>query len=82
MFTYFARVPEADAHVEPDGHHYALTTHYLDPVTLRLLTDRGRPRLLRVHHMADGDAFVCIGRAGDAIAPRGPLPDGVEAVHS
>lgn len=75
MIAYYARVPSAAVELYPDGHYYA----YVD---LEMVCGLGRvtvmesvyPHLLRVTRHANGEAYVFLGRAGEAIANTVNLP--------
>ncbi len=76
MFVYFARVPASAVRLLPDGNLYAYVARnlYVSPEGNVVIGHYEDARLLRVARVDRGDAYVCLGRAGDAIATTDNLP--------
>ena len=76
MFVYFARVPAAAVRLLPDGNLYAYAFRNLRCLTSGRVTvgEVEDARLLRVARIDRGEAYVYLGRAGDAIATTDNLP--------
>jgi hypothetical protein len=84
MIYYYKRVPSAAVRREFDGNTYAYSNCRLQQ------TDSGRiivveasvnrARLLRVELIKNGEGYVYLGCAGEAIAGRANLPFGVDAI--
>lgn len=83
MFHYFARVPENAAFRHIDGNLYA----HVDVCMLHLPSGRvtaatsDKPRMMPVDHVKNGEAYVRIGKAGDAIAVIQNLPFSVSVQY-
>jgi hypothetical protein len=82
MIVYYARVPEAAAKPYWDGHTYATIRLELYDLPGRVhVRESKRDRLMRVDHVQNGEAYITLGKAGDAIACCVNLPFSVTAVR-
>lgn len=76
---YFERVPSAAVFAGPDGHLYARGAYRMVHDGARGIlfgySDPDEPgHMRRVSHEKGGEAYLHVGSAGDAIAPRCNLP--------
>ena len=83
MNLYFSRVPSDAVRPFFDGHRYAYV-----PDTIqgdRIVCDYNQPRLMRFTEgssfIKGGEAYILIGRRGDSVPLRMPLPFGVSHIH-
>lgn len=82
LHNYYSRIPAAAVKREFDGHLYAYVPHAIERE--RVCEDFDKPRMMRFCEPAsfyrDGEAYVLIGRRGDAIPLGLPLPFGVTCI--
>lgn len=77
MHSYYAKTRAINAQRQIDGHDYVMTHYALGEQGADALLTLDKPRMMRVCFVTNGEAYVLLGRRGDAIALTCPMPDDV-----
>lgn len=76
MISYYARIPAAAQRRLFDGHTYGIAYERMNQGRIETTCDE---HMYRVAFVTNGEAYLLLGRAGDAIAQIVNLPFGVSA---
>lgn len=81
MHSYYAKIPASQVQRQFDGNDYGMTCYALGEQGANELHTVETPRMMRIAFITNREAYILLGRRGDAIALVCALPADIVDSH-